>query len=302
MKPASTSGGLHIADPLLAAVRQGIRLIELGHSFVAGMPTAPVHPGFQMLLTRRHGDRPRLDGGAGASEIIITGGHVGTHVDALAHTSQDGLLHGGIKVSEAERGGSFSEHGAERIPPLLTRGVLLDVAKLHGRDHLEPGYGIGADDLEAAARQYGIIIGAGDAVLIRTGWARLWGSPAAYLGGAGGVPGVTVPAAEWLAERGIVATGADTAAYEQRPPSLTIGNLPVHRTLLVDAGIHIIENMNLELVAGEGRGSFTFIMAPLAIDGGTGSPVRPLAAVAESPSMVQVPGLSPHLAFAPNTE
>jgi kynurenine formamidase len=270
-------------DPLLAAVRQGVRLIDLGHYFVAGMPTAPVHTGFQMGLTRRHGDRPRPDGGSGASEVIITGGHVGTHVDALAHTSQDGLLHGGVNASEAERGGSFREYGAEKIPPLLTRGVLLDVAKLLGCDHLAPGYGITAADLEAAAQQSEVVVGVGDVVLIRTGWARLWGNPAAYLGGSDGVPGATVPAAEWLAERGIVATGSDTGTYEQRPRSSTAGNLPVHRTLLVDGGIHIIEHMDLELVAREGRGSFTFIMAPLPIVGGTASPVRPLAAITESP-------------------
>jgi kynurenine formamidase len=243
------------------------------------MPTASAHVGFQMSLMRRHGDRPRPDGGSGASEVIITGGHVGTHVDALAHASQDGLLHGGIQAYEAERGGSFTAHGAERIPPLLTRGVLLDVAAVHGSSHLPPGYGITVSDLEAAERQADITIGPGDVVLIRTGWAQWWSNPAAYLGGPDGVPGATVPAAEWLAGRGIVATGADTATYEQRPGSPGTRSLPVHRTLLVNAGIYIIEHMDLEAIASTGPAVFTFVMAPLPIVGGTGSPIRPMAAV-----------------------
>jgi kynurenine formamidase len=89
-----------------------------------------------------------------------------------------------------------------------------------------------------------------------------------------------VEAAEWLAAKGIRATGADTTAYEQIRPGSGHSILPVHRVLLVDAGIHIIEHLNLEEASRQGLTEFVFVMAPLRIAGGTGSPIRPVAVVA----------------------
>jgi len=264
------------ADRLLAAVTAGVRLIELGQPLFTGMPCSPNHPGFRMALQRRHGDQVRPDGGSAANEVIITGGHVGTHVDALAHVSHDGLLHGGARADDVQRGGRMSTLGAEEIPPMLARGVLLDVAATHGVDVLPPGHGVTADDLLAAAK---VEVRQGDVVLVRTGWARHFADAAVYLGQDSGVPGVTEDAARWLAERGVLATGADTTAYERIPPGAGHRVLPVHRILLVDNGIYLIEHLNLEEAAAAGLTEFTFVLAPLRIVGATGSPVRPLAAV-----------------------
>lgn len=266
-------------DALLAAVQAGVRLIELGQPFFTGMPCSPNHPGFRMTLIRRHGDMVRPDGGSAANEIIVTGGHVGTHVDALSHVSHDGLMHGGVDAAVAQTGGAFRQLGAEHTPALLTRGVLLDVAGTKGVDVLPAGYGVTADDLAAAADRAGTQLGRGDVALIRTGWARHFDHAATYLGQADGVPGATTDAGEWLAAAGVVATGADTTAYEQIPPGAGHRVLPVHRILLVQAGINIIEHLNLEDAAAAGLTEFTFVMAPLRIVGGTGSPVRPFAAV-----------------------
>ena len=232
-----------------------------------------------MTLIRRHGDMVRPDGGSAANEIIVTGGHVGTHVDALAHVSHDGKLHGGVDAQQAQHGGRFSTHGADATPALMCRGVLLDVAALHETDVLPAGYGVTADDLAAAAERGGVEVGEGDVALIRTGWARHFGDPATYLGQTGGVPGPTVEAAAWLVERGVRATGADTTAYEQIPPGAGHRVLPVHRVLLVEAGVYIIEHLALEDAATQGLSEFVFVMAPLRIVGGTGSPIRPFAVV-----------------------
>jgi kynurenine formamidase len=273
--PTSTA----TTDALLAAVQAGVRLIELGQPFFTGMPCSPNHPGFRMTLIRRHGDMVRPDGGSASNEIIVTGGHVGTHVDALSHVSHDGLMHGGVDAAVAQTGGAFRQLGAEHTPALLTRGVLLDVAGTKGVDVLPAGYGVTADDLAAAADRAGTQLGRGDVALIRTGWARHFDDAATYLGQADGVPGATTDAGEWLAAAGVVATGADTTAYEQIPPGAGHRVLPVHRILLVQAGINIIEHLNLEDAAAAGLTEFTFVMAPLRIVGGTGSPVRPFAAV-----------------------
>lgn len=267
------------ADALLAAVGEGIRIVELGHPFFTGMPCSPNHPGFRMSLIRRHGDMVRPDGGSASNEMIVTGGHVGTHVDALAHVSQDGRMHGGVDAAQAQTGGRFSQLGAEHTPALLTRGVLLDVAATRGVDVLPPGYGVTADDLAAAADRAGVQVRRGDVALVRTGWARHFDDPATYLGQSDGVPGPTPDAGQWLADAGVVTTGADTTAYEQIQPGAGHSVLPVHRILLVDSGIHIIEHLFLEDAAAQGLTEFVFVMAPLRIVGGTGSPVRPFAAV-----------------------
>ena len=116
-------------------------------------------------------------------------------------------------------------------------------------------------------------------VLIRTGWARHFADPMTYLGQNDGVPGATPEAAEYLAASGVVTTGADTTAYEQIRPGAGHSVLPVHRVLLVEAGIHIIEHLNLEEASEQGLTEFLFVMAPLRIVGGTGSPIRPVAVV-----------------------
>ncbi|MEJ2865029.1 cyclase family protein [Actinomycetospora flava] len=264
---------------LIDAVAAGTRTVELGQPLFTGMPTSPNHPGFRMTLIRRHGDAVRPDGGSASNEILVTGGHVGTHVDALSHVSHDGLLHGGVDAEAAQRGGRHTEHGAERIPPMITRGVLLDVPGARGVTALDPGEGVTADDLAAAAERAGAEPGPGDVALVRTGWAQRFDDAASYLGHDTGVPGVTEDGARWLAERRVVAAGADTTAFERIPPGDGHRVLPVHRILLVEHGIHIIEHMALEEAAEQGLTEFLFVLTPLRIVGGTGSPVRPVAVV-----------------------
>jgi kynurenine formamidase len=264
---------------LLAAIDSGTEIIELGQPLFTGMPSSPNHPGFRMTLARRHGDMVRPDGSSAANEVLITGGHVGTHIDALAHVSFQGKLHGGIDAVQAQAGGQFREHGVERIPPLVRRGVLLDAAAVRGVESLDPGYGVTAADLAEAARRSGAEPGPGDVALVRTGWARHFADAARYLGQESGVPGVTEEAARWLADRQIAAAGADTTAFEQIPPGAGHRLLPVHRLLLVERGIYIMEHLNLEEAASRGLTEFVFVTAPLRIVGGTGSPIRPFAVV-----------------------
>jgi kynurenine formamidase len=267
------------SDVLLDAVSAGVRLVELGQPFFTGMPCSPNHPGFRMTLIRRHGDMVRADGGSAANEIIVTGGHVGTHVDALSHVSHDGVMYGGVDAAEAQVGGSFRALGAEHTPAFLCRGVLLDVAATLGVDVLAPGQGVGAAELEAALDRSGTDLRPGDVALVRTGWAQHFGNAERYLSRVSGVPGVTPDGGRWLADAGVSATGSDTTAFEQILPGAGHSVLPVHRILLVENGIHIIEHLALEEASAAGLTAFTFVMAPLRIVGGTGSPVRPLAAV-----------------------
>lgn len=264
---------------LLEAVESGVEIFDLAQPLAAETPHSPNHPPFRMALMRRHGDTVRGDGSSAASEMISTGGHTGTHVDALAHVSHNEHLHGGVSAEEAQRGGRFSTHGIDAMEPMVCRGVLLDVAALHGVATLPGGYGITEADLAAAAEKAEVEVRAGDVALVRSGWAANFVDAEAFLGHESGVPGPTEEAARWLSDRGVRATGAETIAYEQIEPEMGHALLPVHRLLLVERGIHIIEVMDLSGLAAVGVHEFMFVLAPLNITGGTGSPVRPLAVV-----------------------
>ncbi|GAA1933740.1 cyclase family protein [Nocardioides hwasunensis] len=270
-------------DALLSVVRDGVEVFDLGRELRVGMPQSPNHPAYWHAMPRRHGDMVRADGGSAANDMISMGTHVGTHVDALAHVSQDGVLHGGVDAVEAGRGGRFVEHGVHTIEPVVRPGVLLDVPTALGvPEGLAPGYEITPDDLDRTVEAQGIAITADSVLLIRSGWGRHFDDPdrTVYQGKDSGVPGVGEAGARWLAERTPHAVGADTIAFECLRPGAGHGLLPAHRVLLVERGVYIIEAMDLDGLAAAGAHEFTFVMSPLKLFGATGSPVRPLAVVA----------------------
>jgi kynurenine formamidase len=260
-------------------VGDGVRVVDLGRPLFLGMPQSPNHAQYRMALTRRHGDMVRADGGSAAADMLVTGAHVGTHIDALCHVSHDGLLYGGVDAAKAQAGGGFSVHGAETIEPMVRRGVLLDVPAALGLVACPGGYEITPDDLDAAATRQDVRIGVGDVVLIRSGWGRHWDNALAYVGHDSGVPGVGEAGAGWLVEQRVHAVGADTIAFERVAPGAGHALLPAHRVLLVEHGIYIIETLVLDELAELGVHEFLFVLTPLKLVGATGSPVRPLAVV-----------------------
>jgi kynurenine formamidase len=264
-------------DTLAAAVAAGVEIFDLSQPTFVGMPQSSMHPKFQLTLQRRHGDLVRPDGGSGANELIVTGGHVGTHIDAFAHISHHGRLHGDVDAAEAQRGGRLREHGAETIAPLLCRGVLLDIPRVKDLRRCIDDYEVTRADLESALKLTGTTLREGDAVLIRTGWAQLYGDPVAFEGLKRGTPGPGLEGADFLADFKPRAVGSDTIPLERIPPDEAVPSLPVHRLLLVDRGIHIIEILNLEEIAEKKVSVFTFFLSPLKIVGATGAPARPLA-------------------------
>ncbi len=257
----------------------GCRVYDLAQPLEHGMPVSPNHPGFKLALMRRHGDHCRADGSSAANEMMLLGGHTGTHVDALCHVSKDGKLHGGTDAAEAQTGGRFKSHGVEEIPLTFCRGVMLDVPAVHGTNVLEPGTAITARDLEAACERQGARVREGDAVLIRSGWPAHWSDSELFRGLKGGAPGPDESAARWLAERRIRLTGGETIAYEHIPAGRGHALLPVHVILLVESGIHILEVMNLTELARDRVSEFLFVLTPLKVVGATGVPVRPVALV-----------------------
>jgi kynurenine formamidase len=258
-----------------AVLREG-RVYDLGQPLFPGMPGHPNHPPYLFTLARRHGDLERPGGYSSANELIVLSGHTGTHLDGLGHIAEHGVLHGGRAAAEEQRGGrGLRTVGMETVPPLVARGVLLDVAGFRGVAALPGGEPITGGELAAVAERQGVAVRPGDVVLIRTGWICHWDDPAAYRGDTTGCPGPDASAAEWLAERQIRATGTDTIPYEVTRPDDPA--MPVHLILIARHGIHIMEMVNLEALAQDGVREFLFIALPLKLVGATGSPIRPIA-------------------------
>ncbi len=270
-----------MTDALLAALDAGVRVYDLARPYVIGMPQSPNHPAYWHTLPRRHGDRVREDGGSAANDLIVLGTHVGTHMDALGHVSQDGALHGGVDAATAQVGGRFLDHGIHTFPAGVFRALLLDVPAALGIEACEPAYRITPEDLDAAVARQRLTPRPGDVLLVRSGWGRRWGEGTAFVGHASGVPGVGEEGARWLARHRARAVGADSIAFEHLPAGQGHAALPAHRVLLVEEGINIIETMDLEALATDGVGTFLLALAPLPLVGATGAPLRPLALVAE---------------------
>ena len=216
------------------------------------------------------------DAGSNVERVEMTM-HVGTHIDALGHFSIGGKLYNGLNADDVVTDWGLDRLGIEHMPPMISRGVLLDVSGLDGGAFLEPGRVVGPDDLARAADAAGVAIEAGDIVLIRTGWGCLFGANNdRYLSGE---PGIDVPAARWLTSRDVVAIGCDNMAVEVLPNPDRGVAMAVHQHVLVESGVHLIENLALEELARDRVASFCFILLATKFKGATGCPVRPVALV-----------------------
>jgi kynurenine formamidase len=256
-------------------VRQG-RSADLAHPLRPGMPVYGPHPPYTITLHRRHGDphpRPRAGGSSFANELLVTSAHVATHIDALGHFSRYGCVHGGGSAAELETPAGLAGLDAAELGPLWRRGVLLDVAGHRKVDTLPGGEPVTGGELEAVAAAQATEVGDGDVALVRTGWARYWDEAERFNNAGAGWPGPDDSGARWLIERRVHVVGSDTPAFEAIPSP---GD-SVHALLLVDHGIPIVENLQLEELAALGVHEFLFVGLPLPIVGATGSPLRPLA-------------------------
>lgn len=255
----------------------GARVYDLEQPRYAGAPTFPAHePGFNLFLHRRH-EPDVTEARTSASAMIVTAEHSGTHIDALCHQAEDGVLCDGTPVTPELQGGSGISHlDCASIPPLRCRGVLVDLPAAAGTDPVPEL--VDAELIERALARQGTELRPGDAVLVRTGNGGHFADSERYARG----PGISGPASAWLAERRPLLVGADNLGWDlpdHRDPELGV-TLPGHVHLICRAGVFIVENLALEELATAGVYEFAFLCLPLKMRGATGSPVRPLALVA----------------------
>ncbi len=197
----------------------------------------------------------------GASGVLTMMEHSGTHIDALCHQACGFKLFGDLPVDGVETPAGFKKLGVEMVPPLLGRGVMLDVVRLKKVDRLPSMYSITDADLEACAAAQQTTVRPGDVLLVRTGFGAIWNEEEAYLAAAG----VAKSGSQWALRQGVSAIGADNMTWDvpgERDPE-TGASMFAHVHLLAQKGIYIIENLNLETLARDSHYEFAFLGVPL---------------------------------------
>lgn len=288
--PNDEIGMLNLIDPQkskdMLRLADASRAFDLSVDLFIGMPSwvkAGDQP-FQHWMTHTpngtiHDDFPGV--GEEQNKLVAYSGdaismytHTGTHIDTLNHFGYRGRIWNGFNEVEHLSSRHWVKCGADKLPPIISRAVLFDVAGLHGVDILPDNYGIGAKDLSAALRRQNTEFHPGDIAIIRTGRMQNWPDANAYIDNS---PGLNLEGATYLARLGASLIGADNSALEQMPANDPENWQVVHTYLLAEAGIPIMELVDTEAIAAEELYEFAFIGASLKIRGATGAPIRPLA-------------------------
>jgi kynurenine formamidase len=236
------------------------------------------------LMIQAGSDTPR-QAMAGVADYFAISPHgfATTHLDALCHVFWQGKMYNGFDAGEVGSQGAKKCSIEVASQGVVSRGVLLDIAKVKGVDWFEPGHHIFPEDLEAAEKDHGVQVEEGDVLMIRTGRAKRrtakgsWEPPTRGLLDMAGLDATCLP---WIHERKVAVLGSDGTS-DVIPSGYDDIMLPIHIGTLVAMGIHLIDNADLEAVAKKcasaGRYAFQFVMAPLVLRRGTASPVNPLA-------------------------
>jgi kynurenine formamidase len=261
-------------------VLRATRLIRTGEVFELGRVLSGSMPLFGTRRFELHTKRTVMNPGSnrrGSNEEIVLSeiGQVGTQFDGFSHQTIGDSLYNCFKVEETATRTGFTKLGIEQVGTLMTRGVLIDVVALKGVATLPDAYEITVQDLQQALERQKTSLQPGDAVLVHTGWGRLWGQDnARYIKTS---PGLGVAAAEWLVKQDPMLIGSDNAGVGVSPDRDPQVSNPVHQITLVVHGVHLLENLKLDELAGKQAYEFAFIVQPLKIQGGTGSTVAPIA-------------------------
>jgi kynurenine formamidase len=263
-----------------AAVLNAAKLIKTGEVIEIAHVLGPTMPFFGTRRFDVHTKRTFMNDFSnrrGSNEEIVVSeiGQVGTQFDGFAHQTHEDSWYNCFKVAENSTRSGFAKLGVHNVGSLFTRGVLIDVAGLKGVEMLPDNYEITVEDIEGALSKQNVALQAGDAVLIHTGWGKIYGKEnARYVKSC---PGIGVKAAQWLIGKDPMLLGADNWPVEVSPNPDPKLSLPVHQLALVVNGVHLLENVKLDELAAKGVHEFAFVMQPLKIQGGSGSTVAPVA-------------------------
>ncbi|MFJ2824379.1 cyclase family protein [Streptomyces toxytricini] len=244
----------------------------------AGLIPGRINPLHTMVQINRELFGP---GGVACSDDTVTMGlQAGTHWDALTHVSHSGRIYNGRPADTITAHGRAQFSGIDKAGPIVSRGILLDVARAKGVDRLPGGHAVTPEDLAEAEALTGTAVRAGDIVLVRTGQIALCLAGDRH-GYAFPSPGLSIRTPEWFHARDVAAVANDTLTFEVFPPEIDDLWLPVHALHLVEMGMHQGQNWNLEELstacAETSRYTFLLTAVPEPFVGAVGTPVAPAA-------------------------
>lgn len=264
-------------------VKRAAGLVKEGRTYPLGVVTGPETPAYgarkfnMTILQLSDGTGTPLGSNraTGNDDVVYTFVGIGSQIDGLGHMGIDHVYYNGTKPADFVTTAGLTKLGTESIPPIVTRGVLLDMTRHFGQPMLSEGTVFNSKEIEAAAKAQGTKIREGDVVLFHTGWLALVGQDdARYMAGE---PGLGVEGARFLAERGVVAVGADTWGLEVIPFEEETQVFPVHPELLAKNGVYILENMNTAELARDEAWEFLFVLGQPRLQGSVQAIINPVA-------------------------
>ena len=277
---------LESTTSILSRISEG-KVYDLSVEYFIGMPSwqAAGDPHYRIWMTHTPKgtviDDPLNVGHNMNSHVSYTGAavsmytHMGTHIDALNHFGLNGKIWNGYSADEFLGDQGWQVAGVENIPPIIARGILIDIPAAKGIDMLPAAYRITRQDIIDALAIQQTEIQTGEVVLIRTGRMQNYEDAQAYMSNP---PGMGLDAAKYLVEdSGAMIVGADNLSFEAFPSELDTDYVPVHTYLLAQQGAPIIELVNLEALARDQVYEFAFVGGSLKFRGADAAPIRPIA-------------------------
>lgn len=264
-------------------VLEAVKLVKEGKTYALGVETGANTPAYgprkyQMTIIQLSDGSGQTMGSNKASandDLMMTWMGIGSQIDGLGHMGTDHVYYNNTHASEFVTTAGLTKFGIHELPPIVTRGVMLDMTKQLGQSPLPEGTAINRKEIEAAAKAQGVKIEKGDVVLLHTGWLDIADSdPKRFMGGE---PGLGMGGAKYLASLGIVAVGGDSWGLEVLPGENPEEVFPVHPELLANNGIYILENMDTRALAADDVHEFLFVLGQPRFKGAVQAIINPVA-------------------------
>lgn len=265
------------------SIKKAAALVKLGKSYNLGIETNSKTPAFPPRSFSLTILQPGMASGSGLgptkttyNDDIISGWvGIGSQIDGLGHIGVDWVYYNGTKSTDFADPAGLKKFGMEKLPPLVARGVLLDMAAHFNTDVVKEGTAFNRKEIDEVAQKQGVQIGQGDVVIFHTGWISLIGKDDKRYGSS--EPGLGMDGARYLAEKGVLAVGADNWGLEVIPFEGNAHVFGVHQELIPKNGIYILENMNTAALAADKGYEFMFVLGPARITGAVQAIINPIA-------------------------
>tara|TARA_B110000305_G_scaffold116937_1_gene131338 strand:+ start:637 stop:1503 length:867 start_codon:yes stop_codon:yes gene_type:complete len=276
-----TLGAINNLSP--EKVLQAARLVKHGKAYRLGVTTGPTSPAYPprsysmtvLQLDDGTGTPLGTNQATGNDDLMNLWMGIGSQIDGLGHMGENHVYYNGTHASDFVTPKGLTKFSIHDLPPIVTRGILLDMTKLLGKNPLPEGTAINQPEIERAAKAANVQIESGDVVLLHTGWLDIMDTdPERFMAGQ---PGLGLSGARYLAQLGVVAVGADNWALEVIPAEKDGEVFPVHPELLAKNGVYILENMDSRELARDSVTEFLFVLGQPRFEGAVQAVINPVA-------------------------